>query len=81
MVAKWIPRTPERIASVLSCLGYTKPKEWKEADFLAFNACSETPKVEDKVFGLRHKLTELKKITTFAVAISGLYGAWYFTKK
>jgi tRNA-2-methylthio-N6-dimethylallyladenosine synthase len=62
----------ERIASVLERLGYTKAKSEKEADFLAFNTCSVRQKAEDKVLGLRHKLTELKKNNSrLRVAITG----------
>ena len=51
----------ERIATVLSKLGYQPTYILSDADLIIFNTCSVRQKAEDRIFSHMNTITKLKK--------------------
>lgn len=62
----------ERFRTILNLLGFKEAKSIKSADLIVFNTCSVRQKAEDRVFGLRPNIEELKsKNPELAIILTG----------
>lgn len=52
----------ERVSAVLEGVGFSRAKNYANADLILFNTCSVRQKAEDRVFGMMINMGQLKKI-------------------